>query len=352
MIRIGIIGCGAASQQLHLPAIQRVGGYKISAIVDTQEDAARAVAKRLGVAFVGIDYRQVQDVDAVLISTPHSLHADMVRHFLERGVHVLCEKPLALTVRDAEQLIALADQKSLTLAVGVFRRYYPVSGFMRQVVVSGWLGKLLSVDVEEGGAYDWDLQSKAMMVKSLAGGGVLVDTGAHTIDRVLWVMGGEVELLSYEDNSQGGLETDCVVATVVKHDAAEVPLRVVLSRTRLLKNRFLFSFEHGRLEIPANDPSRAWFVDERLSKTPDCDGFRIETRPLDLDADLGPAPYFEAQLASFAESIKSGAVPLNDGRSTLPCVKLTEECYAKRSAMPEPWATADFVKRIEENAYE
>jgi predicted dehydrogenase len=246
-------------------------------------------------------------------------------------------------------LSELAQEKDLVLAVGVFRRYYPVTSFMKQVLDTEWLGSLKSVDVEEGGGYDWDLQSKAMMIKSLAGGGVLVDTGAHTIDRTLWLLGGDVELDSYEDNSQGGLETDCVLKAHVTREQGSVQLRIALSRTRVLTNRFRFSFEHGTLAVPANDPSKAWIHDRRLDSGTKEGRFRVETRPKYMDPSLGPTPYFEEQVSDFACAIEGKDKPLNDAATTLPCIRLTEECYAMRKSMDEPWASTEFVAKIKES---
>ena len=266
MIRIGVIGCGAATQHLHLPAIARLPEAEAVWIVDVQSDRATALAQEYGIPNVTDDYSRVVDVDAVLIATPHHLHVPMSEFFLTHGVHVLCEKPLAIRLADAKQIVALAKERSLILAVGVFRRYYPVSAFFRRVIEADWLGPVERVDVEEGGPYNWDLQSRFMMERDKAGGGVLIDTGSHTLDRVLWWFGNpKANVESYYDNSVRGVETDCEVRFSIPWQGRPIPVRVELSRTRTLRNTFQVFTSFGMIEAPANVPDKAWFLDRRLS---------------------------------------------------------------------------------------
>ena len=129
--RLALIGCGAAVGELHLPALASMPEARVTWIVDVQEERARAIARAYGIANVTDDYTRVVDVDAALIAVPHDLHAPIADFFLQRHVHVLCEKPLALREAQAKRLAETARAKHLVLAVGVYRatiRFHRSSG--------------------------------------------------------------------------------------------------------------------------------------------------------------------------------------------------------------------------------
>lgn len=339
MIRIGVIGCGAATERLHLPAIAQVPEAEAFWIVDVQPDRIQTIAQKYLIPNVTDDHRQVADVDAVLIATPPYLHAPMSEFFLERGVHILCEKPFTTRAADAERLVALAEEKKLILTVGVYRRYYPVSKLLRRAIESDWMGSVERIDAEEGSVYDWGPHSTFRTDSEKAGGGVLIDTGSHTIDRILWWFGSpRANLESYCDNSRGGPETDCEVHLSIQWKSRQIPIRVELSKARTLRNTFQVFTSFGMLEIPANVPDKAWFSDRRLSSPTYADP------PILLDlgnqasgSGRGALPYFQNQIRDFCAAIRTGEGPLNAAQSVLSLMRLIESCYLKRQAMPEPW---------------
>lgn len=346
MIRFGIVGCGEATQQLHLPAIVQFPDVRIEWVSDPLKTKLKPITNRLGINNVVSDYREVRDIDAVLIATPHNLHAEMVEHFLNMGVHVLCEKPLALTCEEGERLVMIANDRKLVLSVGVFRRYYHTSRLVKQMLASGWLGNLLSVDIEEGGRYDWNLQSTFMMEREKSGGGVLADTGAHTVDRILWLVGEtEPTITAYRDNNKGGIESDCELNMTLQVNNAIVPVRIELSRTRDLRNTFELVFEHGTVSFPANSFSDISLHDKRLypSGTEADKMLHIHaTRDEGAAIDLGY--YFLEQMKDFLSAIGDGHEVLNSGASVLPGIGVIEKCYLQRTDMEEPWHSLDFFR--------
>ncbi|MBI3978486.1 MAG: Gfo/Idh/MocA family oxidoreductase [Chloroflexi bacterium] len=343
MIRIGFVGCGAVVQSLHLPAIRRLAGARATWLVDVQVDRVKALAAEHGISNVTAEYAQVADVDAVLIATPHYLHAPMAEFFLMRGIHVLCEKPLAIAVADAERLVGMAKERRLVLAAGVFRRYYPNAAFVRRAIQSEWLGAVERIDAEEGWPHDWDAQSRFMLERCRAGGGVLVDTGSHTLDRVLWWFGSpDVSLESYRDNSASGVETDCEVRFSVPWRNHQIPVRVELSRTRRLRNTFQVITSFGTMESPVNAPDQLWFTDRRLGPEP----IRLAFGTRSDAEDRGVQSFFEAQLSDFCTAISMGADPLNAGATAIPVIRLIASCYDARQPLPEPWVDFGLDQRI------
>jgi len=348
MIRMALIGCGEVVQQYHLPAISNINNVEATWIVDIQKDRAMKIAARYNIDNVTADYTGDIDVDAVLISTPHYLHVPMCEHFLERGIHVLCEKPLAIKMEDAIRLVGMAKDNNLVLAVGVFRRYYPVSEFCRLAIDKEWLGKVQRIDIEEGSPYEWDLKSRFMMKRDEAGGGVLIDTGSHTLDCLLYWFGfPEINLSKYCDNSENGVESDCEIKFSLLWKDREVPVRVELSRTRTLRNSYQIVMSNGLLEVPANAPDKVWVVDNRLVDKGDTQPrLMINLNgPDDAPNSIKPS-YFEAQLMDFCKSIKEKCEPVNSGLTVLSVVNIIERCYRSRQFIEEPWVIFQTKNKI------
>ena len=346
MIRVALIGCGAAAQQLHFPPLLTNRNVRLDWLVDTRLAEVRQLSMRYGIKNVTEDYRKVRDVDAVIVATPHHLHAPITEFFLQSGCHVLCEKPLDIKVEGARRLVNLARKAKRVLAVGVFRRYYPSSLLGLNAVRTEWLGEIKQIDVEEGGPYLWDLQSLFMVQREKAGGGVLMDTGAHAIDRILWWFeGGDFDEVRYRDNSATGVESDCELEFIMCWHGRRIPVRVELSRTRTLRNTVRIVMARGTLEIPANRPCEALILNQGFV----LDGF---SAPLRMDLSSGHDPnelqintYFHRQLEDFRKAIEENTACLNAGETTLPFIHLAEVCYRNRIELEEPWVTHGLQRR-------
>src|SRR5262249_53104048 len=141
--------------------------------------------------------------------------------------------------------------------VGVFRRLLPATRMLRGLIDAGLLGRPLSFDVEEGEVYAWPTATLGNHRRDLAGGGVLIDFGSHTMDRLLFFFPAAAEVVEYHDNSRGGIESDCIVRLRLTTAAGEsVPGRVELSRTRNLRNTFRVTCERGVMELGAGERFR------------------------------------------------------------------------------------------------
>lgn len=338
MMRAGVVGCGAVAQQYHLPALAGLPEVSLVGLADVNPAVLEQARARWPAAQATADYRDLRDLDAVLIASPHSLHAPMCEHFLGQGVHVLVEKPMVTRADEAEKLVALAAEWKKVFAVGVFRRYYPSSLLIRSMIQQDWLDGVLEVDAEEGGPYDWELQSRFLLDRQMAGGGVLIDTGSHLLDRLLWWFpDAQVQLESYHDDSERGVEADCEIRLRLNWRNREIPCRVELSRTRALRNTIRLRLRKGWIEVGSNAPNGFhWGADGMAADEFSSSRLWMQCGS-PADAPIPPQEYFRRQLADFAHAVETGKPPLNDATSNLSAVRLIEECYARRQPMPEPW---------------
>ncbi len=187
-LRLGVIGVGAISQVALLPTLARLRGAQLVALCDNDGPKARALAERLDVPDVFTDIDELlefDELDAVIVSTPSHLHEPHVLSALAAGVHVLCERPLALTVRGIERILAAATRSDKKVSVANNHRFrsdvQAVAAFLR----GGELGKLTGVRI---GAYQSKRAAEGWRLRRAeSGGGVFMEQGFAMLDLALWL---------------------------------------------------------------------------------------------------------------------------------------------------------------------
>lgn len=187
-VRVGLIGTGAISQLAHLPVLSKLRGATLVALCDNDGPKARALADRFGVPDVFTDIEDLlefDELDAVVIATPNHLHEPHVLSAIAAGVDVLCERPLALTTRGVERILAAARKAGRKVHVANNYRFrsdvQALDGFLR----GGELGRIIGV---RAGAYrakaaagDWRLS------RPESGGGVFLESGFPMLDLAMWL---------------------------------------------------------------------------------------------------------------------------------------------------------------------
>src|SRR5207253_5378237 len=128
-VRVGVIGCGMVAQAEHLQNLLQLSDrFEIAALADPSATVREAMGARYAVSCVYTDYAALLDggnVDAVVISAPAATHADITVAALEAGVHVFVEKPLCITLADADRIIAARDRAARIVQVGYMKRFDP-----------------------------------------------------------------------------------------------------------------------------------------------------------------------------------------------------------------------------------
>ena len=340
-LRVAIIGCGAVTRSCHLPVLAGHPGIRVAALVDT--DAARAA--QLGSLFGVTDIRTSLDgldttvADAAIVATPPALHAAGAIQLMSQGLHVLVEKPMALSHADAESMVAASRETNRVLAVSYFRRLFPAIRLFRASMDGAVVGVPEQVSAQVGSEYTWQLATLAGLRREAAGGGVLADMGSHVLDLLLYVTGGSFALSEYRDNSAGGVETDCTARFVAVLRGRTVPVALELSRTRTLSNTIRVDGTKGSLEWSFGERYRLK-VEPHLSLI---DPVSAEHRPFALEGRWSNEPErfglegFRAQVDDWYEAIVDGSTPQLSGESALESVRLIEECYLRRMPNPEIW---------------
>lgn len=190
-LHAAVIGCGLISKN-HLKALNNVEQASCVAVCDIEREKAEQAAKQYGIAKIYTDYHEMladPDIDVVHICTPHFLHAQMAVDALKAGKHVLCEKPMALSEEDAKEMIAARDDAGKQLAVCFQNRYNEASVYMKELLESRRLGKVLGArgQVTWNRKPEYYTQSPWRGRWATEGGGVLINQAIHTFDLLQWL---------------------------------------------------------------------------------------------------------------------------------------------------------------------
>ncbi len=191
-IRVGVIGAGAISQVAHLPVLRRLPGVEVAAICDNDLSKSQALATRFEVQDTYDDIEEVlryANVDAVVICTPNHLHEIHVTSALAAGVHVLCERPLALNLAGVERVLQASEKYGKRVMVGMNHRFRSDVQAVRGFLAGGDLGALQAV---RGGWYTFQPSRQLLgwrLRREQAGGGAMLDLGLPLIDLGLWLAG-------------------------------------------------------------------------------------------------------------------------------------------------------------------
>jgi predicted dehydrogenase len=187
-VRIGVVGAGAIAQLAHLPVLAKMRGTQLVALCDNDRPKARSLADRFAVPDVFTDIEdmlEVDELDAVVVATPNHLHEPHVLAALASKRHVLCERPLSLTSRGVERILAAAARADRTVAVANNHRYRTDVQTLSRFIQGGELGKIIGT---RGGAYQFKRSPEGWRYRRAeAGGGAFLDHGVPLLDLALWL---------------------------------------------------------------------------------------------------------------------------------------------------------------------
>ena len=341
-LRLGIIGCGAISEQGHLPALKRLG-YKPALLVDLDLPRVERLAKQFRAEAVAAALKpeHFAQIDAAIVASPPLYHGPVCIDVLRRGKHVLVEKPMTIAVDEARAVVAAAEQGKAVLSVGYVHRFSHVRQWAHALVKSGRLGQIRRFDIREGYVYDWNLKSDSMWRREQSGGGVLIDGGTHIFDTVAWMFG-DVASVEYRDDSYGGVEADCIVDLKMKSGATGV---IELSRTRTLRNTIRIEGTAGHVEFNIVQYNRV------VDASPEVLTFEADgVTPATMPANIVLPDLFAKQLTLWLEAIATKSQPPVTGHDGLTAVELVARCYAVRRPWELPWVQPDRQITMRETA--
>ncbi len=350
-VRFGIIGYGIIARE-HAKAIKAAAGADLISVCGRDEKKREAFASEFGISARCDVFEMVKydHIDAVVIATPHPLHHDQTLEALDAGCHVLVEKPMALTVAEATDMIIAAEKAGKVLSVVSQRRWYPSNMRIRDAIDGGKLGTPILAQLSllgwRGQAYyesapwrgTWDME----------GGGILINQAPHLLDLLHWFLGPVSSVYGQWSNfNHPYIEVeDSAVATVNFESGALASILVSNSQNpdihrhihicgstgAVVSSTYGFVMEtdgkRDTFSVPVND---IWTLKGEADYLSD---FQEEDR--EFFASIDPETYFfTRQIEDVVHSIVRGTDPLvrgEDGRETM---KIIEGIYESgRSCAP------------------
>ncbi|MBG0787291.1 MAG: Gfo/Idh/MocA family oxidoreductase [Anaerolineaceae bacterium] len=195
--KVGVVGAGFIGPA-HMEAIRRQG-FEVLAIGEANQELAEAAAEQLLVPKAYSDFNDLvadQEIDVVHIASPNFLHFRHAKAALEAGKHVLCEKPLAMTTEESEELVHLAEEKGLVNAVNFSLRYYPLVQEAKARVAAGEFGDRIYI-IQGSYLQDWllyDTDWNWRLEPELGGAlRAVADIGSHWMDLVTFITGAKIQ---------------------------------------------------------------------------------------------------------------------------------------------------------------
>jgi dTDP-4-amino-4,6-dideoxygalactose transaminase/predicted dehydrogenase len=291
-IRFAVIGLGIMGQE-HARAITANPLMKLAAVTDVQANTGRRVAADLGAKWFDSADQLINsgDVDAIVIATPHWQHGELAVSALKAGLHVLCEKPLTVTVAQADEVLEAASRSKGIFAVVHQKRFEPAYLYVKQLLDSGELGTIYRCSMLES-AWRSEAYYRSSPWRGTwrgEGGGVLLNQAPHILDRYAWLCGMPETVTARCDTSLHEIEVEDTASAILYHSngahgyihisTIEAP---AISRMVLACDRGRVTVENGKVTIAKLRDS----IRERTARDTQMMGnFESETRVIQLPSD-------------------------------------------------------------------
>ena len=328
---LALVGCGAIADSFYLPALARHPDVAAKMVlVDPDRARAEAAAAKYHCGSVATDYRQVIGaVRGAIIAVPHHLHHSMSGDFLDAGVHVLCEKPIAETVAEVTDLVSRADKQGVSLGVNNTRRLYPSAIKVKELLDAGAIGSVRSLVYLDGSEFDWPTASGFYFNSGAASHGILLDIGAHVVDLVCWWLKGKPAVVSSENDSFGG--TEAVASVKFRLGGCSGEIR--LSRLAKLSNTYTITGDRGVIVGGAYEGGRISLAGPSGKKT-----------DIACHAPAGrPAESSRALVENFLACIAGNASPLIPAADVVDSIEMINDAYARATRFAMPWYAREEV---------
>ena len=282
-VRFGVVGCGAI-HGTHCGALQNIEGAQLVGVCDIEKPRAKEAGEKFGVKAFGSMKAMLPHVDAVCLCVPSGLHAKMGLQAIAAGKHVVCEKPVDVTLKPAIQMVEAARSAGVKLTVISQHRFGKAIRGVRQMVQSGELGQPLQGDAyvkwyRTQAYYD----SGAWRGTHKLDGGCLMNQGVHYIDMIQWIM--------------GGVESVTGVCRTVGHNMEAEDLAVAV-----------LEFKNGAIGVVQGSTCFYPGFAERLEVHGTCgsvivEGDRVKRQDIDPEAAKDPSPYGKGVTAQPTPSV-------------------------------------------------
>jgi predicted dehydrogenase len=325
-MRVGLIGTGAVSHK-HAAAYRNIG-YELVVCTDVLADSGKAFAEQYGCEFVPnyLDVCRHPKVDYVDVCTFPNFRLQPVEACAEAKKHVQVQKPMAVDLATARQMIDVAGQAGIRLGVVSQHRFDESTQFVRRAIADGRLGKIVQADAYVKWYRTPAYYSRAIKgTWNVEGGGALITQAIHQVDLLAWLMGGVTEVFGYwQLGALHKIESEDVIAALLRYPSgATGVIQAATSFWPGYSERIEIHGTKGTAVI-SGDKLTTWNVENDSG----------DKAPLARDIETGASdpmatalPPFERQFLDFGQSITKGCRPLSAGEDGYRALQIVDAIY-------------------------
>lgn len=332
-IGIGLIGCGGIAQRAHLPAIRAVAEANLVGVCDIVDEVAEKTGKAHKVSYTTeyLSLLERKDIEAVIVAVPHKYHKEITVEACKHKKHVLCEKPLGITLEECDTMIQAAEKGKVVLMTAENYLFDPALRLISDFVDNDVLGKVRLINLEQVGfykGYSW------RRVKDVAGGGILMDDGVHLFALALKWAGAVESMFAKMETYRPELEGKKIDVEDNGHVIMEHSNGVLTTVDTSGVNRF----PHFAFEVNGDKGGvlYQWVVGSPWSK------YQPEMRIAGFEHDLPEFPKwfpsmesYRDELKHFLECIANDKRPHTDGSLGKESLRLVLKAYESGSRKQE-----------------
>ena len=317
--RWGLIGTGDIARKRVAPALRDSPLCDLVAASRGRPHPDEAFAASFGIGRWHPRWQDLiadRDIDCVYIATPVHLHAAQTIAAAQAGKHVLCEKPMAMSVAECDEMIAACAANGVTLGIAYYRRFYPAIERARQLVASGAIGQPVIAQIN---AFEWcDVRSEDdrgwFMRKAESGGGPMFDFGCHRIEVLMNVLGPVRDVTSLMGNVVFTREVEDTAMALLRFESGACATLSVTHAAVESKDTFDVFGTRGSIHI------------ENLNRG----DLRLHTPSGDSPESHPPDPNLHRPLIDdFAEAVLTGRPPAVTGETGRAVARIEEEVYSR-----------------------
>ncbi|WP_447968761.1 Gfo/Idh/MocA family protein [Nitrospira sp. M1] len=329
LFKLAIIGIGKISYGSHIPAALASPLVQVVGFVDPETNRAQQIANEFGLAVeIQSSISNMKGkVDGALIATPNHLHAPLAIECLQNGIHALIEKPLASTLQEGLDIIEVEKQTGKQVAVGYCTRFYPNFQLLKDLLDQGYFGTVKKFAYQFGTPGGWATFSNYLMKRQSIGGGVLVVTGTHFLDRMLHLFGFPDDI-QLKDDSLGGPEANARMFMKFGQGSNPILGYVHFSKTTALPSGLVLDTEKGQVLLPDNMKDLVLYPYDQ----PD-----LSINLSRTNGKISQASQFQQQIEDFVLSCQQNRKPMVSAEEGLLSLRLLENAYQHREALPDTW---------------
>jgi UDP-N-acetylglucosamine 3-dehydrogenase len=305
-LRIGVVGVGVMGSN-HARVLSDMAGVELVGVADPDRKQRDFVSETLGCAgFSDVDALLARGVDAVIIAAPTHLHHDIALKCIDRGVHLLVEKPVASTVAEGRAIVAAARRAGVALMVGHVERFNPAVQSVKRAIKDQ---DILSIAITRVGPFP----------PRMSNVGVVIDLGVHDIDLIRWFTESEIVEIQPQMSS----------AVAEREDIALLQFRTASGVLAHINTNWLTPFKARNIHIATRD--KYLIADLLTLQVTECFGFQPDGSYSMRHLSVGYAEPLRAELVAFVDAIRSGERPAVTGEEAVASLEIAIRCLEARA---------------------